>query len=435
MRRCLLLALVILLCCLSMSRVDSPAQAIAEHKIRTAGNFESVVNETTNWGSWHSFANANATVTKSGAAQYVGSYSALLSLTASGGYWAEAHHIFESNQSMGRQPFDHLGIYWRFNSTSFLAVADYIINQYDNMTLLSSQDIVLVPTGAPADEWNLVYFTPNWDPAATNFTLTFRTMMTGTGSGTTTKLWLDYFYIESDTADVRIRYWNLYTGLGYYEEKLLAKYYLFPEGWTDVWRGEFQAFKGDQVLLQVTDIFGRNVWTGMVSVDSDPVYVDILVPIVTVYIPKPDWYNDSIPMEWRITCLPWGPDGPAGMELPTTGFEFEVLAGWYNFVWFSNHYVDGGNQTVYVSGNATDRRSYMLSNLSIPINPDYEIELNGGGGIFDLSSWPDLIKLAAALYDDFRVKAIAMFLLVLSIVTLMWRSSKLAEKKAREERG
>jgi len=434
MRLCLLLAAVILVSCLSIPQIGQPAQAIADHKVRIAGNFETDVNEINDWGTWHSVANVNASVTRNSAAQYIGTYSALLNLSAAGGYWAEASHIFESNQSLGHQPFDHLGIYWRFNSTAWLVTADYKFDQYNDTTLLSRMHIVLVPTGAPTDTWNLIYFTPNWEPEVTNFTLTFHMTMSGTGAGVTAKLWLDYFYIESDQADVRVRYWNLYTGLGYYEEKLLARYYLFPEGWTDVWRGEFQVFKGDEVLLQVTDVFGRNVWTGMVSVDSDPVYVDILVPIVTVYIPKPDWYNDSVPMEWRITCLPWGPDGPVGMELPVTGFMFEVLAGWYNLAWFESHYVEAGNQTVYIDGNLTARRSFMLTNISIPINPDYELEVNGGGSIFDLSRWTDLVKFAAALYDDFRVKAISMVLLFLSVVVLLWRSKQLTEKRVREAR-
>lgn len=434
MRSCLFLAALILVSCLSISQTTQPGQATPEYKVRNAGSFETTVNETNDWGAWRSVANTNATVTRSSAAQYIGIYSALLNLSASGGYWAEASHIFESNRSMGHEPFDHLGIFWRLNSTSFLTVADYKFDQYDNTTLLSRMHIVLVPTGAPTDTWNSVYFTPVWEYGVTNFTLTFKVAMSGSGSGTVTKFWLDYFYIESDGADVRIRYWNLYTGLGYYEEKLLASYYSVGAGWTDVWRAEFQAFKGDEVLLQVTDVFGRNVWTGMVSIDSDPVYVDILVPIVTVYIPKPDWYNDSVPMEWRITCLPWGPDGPGGMELPVTGFMFEVLAGWYNLAWFESHYVEAGNQTVYIDGNLTARRSFMLTNLSIPINPDYELEVNGGGSIFDLSRWTDLVKFAAALYDDFRVKAISMVLLFLSIVVLMWRSKQLTEKKVREAR-
>lgn len=443
MRLCVLLAAVILVSCLSIPQIGQPAQAIAEHKIRIAGNFESDVNETNDWGVWHSVVSstpyANASVTKSSAAQYIGTYSALLSLSGVGGTWAEASHIFKSNQSLGHQPFDHLGIYWRFNSTAWLVTADYKFDQYNDTTLLSRLHIVLVPTGAPTDTWNLIYFTPNWEPEVTNFTLTFHMTMSGTGGGVTTKLWLDYFYIESDRADVRVRYWNLYTGLGYYEEKLLARYYSFPEGWTDVWRGEFQSFKGDEILLQVTDIFGRNVWTGMVSVDSDPVYVDILVPIVTVYIPKPDWYNDSVPMEWRITCLPWGPDGPAGMELPVTGFMFEVLAGWYNLAWFKSHYVEAGNQTVYIDGNLTARRSFMLTNISIPINPEYDLEVNGGGITIDLKSWSgffnSLMLMGGALWDDYRIKALSLFLTGLTVVGLMWRAKHLERKLARRQKG
>ncbi len=444
MRLCLLLAVVMMLSCLSIFQVSNPAQAIAEHKVRVAGNFETDVNETNDFGAWHSdvyatpFASAN--VTRTSTAQYIGTYSALLDLGAVAGTWAHANHTFKSNQTLGHQLYDHLDVHWRFNVTFPLwwwGGADYNFDQYNGTTLLSTMHIELLP-GTSADVWNTLHFTPTWEPGVTNFTLRFHVWMNGVGAGTTIKFWLDYFYIESDSADVRLRYWNLYTGLGYYEEKLLAKYYSFPEGWTDVWRAEFEAFKGDQVLLQVTDIFGRNVWTGMVSVDSDPEYVDILVPIVTVYIPKPDWYNDSIPMEWRITCLPWGPDGPAGMELPTTGFEFEVLAGWYNLVWFSNHYVEGGNQTVYVSGNATERRSFMLTNFSIPINPDYELEVNGGS-IVDLKTWSGFFnsiwRLLAALYDDYRVKALLIVLLFLSLLLgFRYRAKQLKSIATRQRR-
>jgi len=438
MRWALLIALVMLLPCIAIG--NDSTQAASEYKTRIINSFETGVEESTDYGSWVKSTQVvgvggSADVTQSSAQQYHGTYSAKMHVLSGTGptAWASATMTFTSNSSLGHSLFDTVVIARKLVVTSPPVYAISYFTQWNGATLLDLRTDVLSGTG-----WILQVMSPIWYSNATFFKWEI-SVFTDDGPALEGDLYLDMLYCTSGSADVRVRYWNLYTGLGYYAEKLLARYYTFPDGWVDIWQNEFQVYKGDDVLLQVTDIFGRNVWTGMFYVNRSIVYVDILVPIVTVHIAKPDWYDDSVPMEWQITCLPWGPDGLPGMELPALGFEFEVLAGWYNIAWFSNHYVDGGNQTIYISGNSTERRSYMLSNFTIPINPEYELEVNGGGAIIDLKSWSGFFNsvwvLAAALYDDSRVKAIGLFLMFLAVVGLMYRAKQLKVIAQKQRRG
>jgi len=427
MRRCLLAVGILLV---SLFYVTEPTHA-AEYKTTIINSFETGVEESTTYGSWDAEAFATgggnlAEVVRTNATQYHGAYSAKLHIVTDGDpdEGALAKLGFTSNTSLDTFMFDSLRISFKFSKASGSdPVGWYDLEQWNATTLLDSMNVDL-----SLSDWTELVITPLWDPETTYWSLEFL-LSEDELQATDSSMYLDYFRFDSGQVDVRVRYWNLYTGLGYYEEKLLARYYSLSEGWIDIWRGEFQAYKEDEILLQVTDIFNRNVWTGVVLVDDDPEYLDILVPIVTVYIPKPDWYNDSVPMEWRITCLPYGPDGLAGMEVPATGFEFEILAGWYSISWLESHYVKAGSQTVYIDGNITAKRSFMLTNISIPINPDYGYEVNGGS--LRLGDWNDLVKIAAALSDDFRFKAITGFLIVLTLFGLMWRAHKEGKKRLR----
>lgn len=446
MRAGVLLAVLVVLSCISIC-VPQSAEGLPDYKTRLVSSFETTANETTSYGNWSAWTwvngpPASASVTRSSAAQYHGTYSARVNLSIpSSGLQAKAYFNFSSNASLGHYLFDRFTILFRLTGqfgsppipTTHLVW--YYFDQFNGPVKVDSISGTLGNTTA----WTGLQVTPVWLSNCTSFRLSFYMFgISVTGLLPSYQdLWLDFLTVDSSKVPVRIRYWNLYTGLGYYEEKLLARYYTLEQGWIDVWRSEFEAYKGDEILLAVTDIFNRNVWTGMVLVNSDPKYVDILAPIVTVHIAVPDWYNDSVPMEWRITCLPYGPDGLAGLELPTTGFEFEVLAGWYSISWLENHYAKAGNQTVFISGNVSERRSFMLTDLSIPINPDYELEVNGGDSFLDLKSWRGFLdsawKYAAALYDDERVKAISLFLLFLSVLGLMYRAHQL--KEIAERRG
>jgi hypothetical protein len=425
MNKCLLLAGILLMSSLYMSE---PAHA-ADYKTRTVNSFETGVNESTMYGSWASDAYVvgagnSATVNTTATTQYHGTYSAMLHIATDGDpdEGAFAMLAFTSNSSLGTFLFDNLRICLKFSKTSgSTPVGWFEFEQWNATALLSNITVEL-----SLSSWTDMTITPTWEPGTTYFVLEFY-LSEDELEATDSVMYLDWFRAESAKTSVRIRYWNLYTGLGYYPEKLLARYYSIVTGWTDVWQNEFQAYKGDEVGVQITDIFGRNVWTGTIVVDEDPEYLDILVPIVTVYIPKPDWYNDSVPMEWRITCLPYGPDGLAGIEIPATGFEFEILAGWYSISWLANHYVQAGNQTVYIDGNITQRRSFALTNISIPIDPDYEIEVNGRTvnlksltGFFN-SLW----TIGAALWDDYRIKALSLLLTFVAILGIMIRAREL----------
>jgi hypothetical protein len=399
--------------------------ATPAYKTRLINSFETGVEESTPYGSWVKSAQVvgvgTASVTQTNTQQYHGTYSADMYVLSSGGpmAWAEAKMTFTSNNSLGYYMFDTIGIVYKLSVISAPVYAMSEFMQWNGSTWLDTRTDVLSGSG-----WKSLVMSPIWDSSATRFTWEI-SVFTDIGTGLEGDLYLDMFYCTSSSADVRVRYWNLYTGLGYYAEKLLAKYYTISDGWVDIWRNEFQAFKGDDILIQVTDVFGRNVWTGIVHIASDPVYVDILVPIITVEIVKPDWYNDSVPWEWRITCLPWGPDGTQGMSLPAIGFEFEVLAGWYSISWLRQQEVNAGNRTIYIDGNTTSNRSFMITDLSIPINPDYQVEIEGDDHrLYKLSNFNDLIAFLAALYDSNYVKVALLVSGTVSIALLIRQVNK-----------
>jgi hypothetical protein len=216
-------------------------------------------------------------------------------------------------------------------------------------------------------------------------------------------LYVDYLTITSGTGDFRIRYWNLYTGFGYYGEKLRARYYdFFSASWVDIWQNEFQSYPFKSELITVTDIFNRNVWTGYVEVDDNPNYLDILVPILTVVIAKPDKWDDALPWEWQVTCLPNGPSAPAGVSLAAIGFEFEVLAGWYTFEWYQTNVYKAGNLTIFLDGNISTRSSHMLTNVTLQLKPTYE--RTDQGQVLNASNPADWIPILVALFEEPTVR-------------------------------
>lgn len=419
--------------------------AAAGMKTRLINSWEppqaSNMNEHTAYGNWTGISAQNSPIPGSTWAQcyrvgtmvtipYHGSYSVRLEVVSAGGTgsWARATMTFQSNISKGTFLFDQISIVLKY-TVSGTVNESYDFNQWNDTTLV---DAIHGSWGA-SSSWSMLTITPNWAWNATNWSFKIQVDigLSTVGHG---DLYIDYFTVNSDQVDVRLRYWNLYTGLGYYAEKLLARYWTMGT-WVDIWQNEFQAYKGDSVLVSVTDIFNRNVWTGIVDINSTPQYVDILVPIVTVHIVKPDWYNDTVPWEWQITCLPYGPDGPAGMALPAVGFEFECLAGWYSFSWLQSQMVDAGNQTVWIDGNISARRSFTITDLSLPINPEYEVQVNGGGGqIWDLSNFDDLVDMLAHLYDSNLVKA-ALLLGGIFSLFMAYRELNKLRKKALARQG
>lgn len=432
----------LLLCFALVLVLPSSSSDAAAHDddfdVKEVDSFETTVNETSDYGNWSSSAHAlgygaTSYVEQSSNEQTHGLYSVRLNVSGVDPItWAEAVHYFNSSEEKTLFQFDRLEISYKLSESDWVAYC--ALKQYNGTVLVDAVYGELSGT-----TWQTLSISPDWVSNATWFSFQVYLWVVFEIGGVPDwcNLYLDNFRIYTGEVDVRVRYWNLYTGLGYYTEKLLARYYTLEEGWVDIWEGEFQAYKGEEVLLSVTDIFGRNVWTGLVDIDSDPVYVDIMVPIVTVHILQPDWYNESVPLEWRITCLPWGPDGTAGMTLPAIGFEFEVLAGWYNFAWLENGIVSAGNQSFLIEGNATEHQgTMMLSDLSIPIDPDYELLIEGDDGRFyDVRSFDDLISLLAALYDDVRVKAALLISGLTGITVAVWRLNKKAAAQVELRRG
>jgi len=425
------LLLMALLICMPIIPLSSERVSAVDdsYDVREIDSFELVVNETSEYGSWSSFADAlgagaGSYVVRSTTYQTHGLASARCNVSGTVILdWAEAGMTFISNSSNGLFLYDRMTIDYRMSDPDW--TASVLLRQYNG-----SVEVDRVSGQLAGTLWQTLTIDPTWAWNTTHFRLDLYLwhVFEAAEVPASCDLYLDNFRILSGEVPVRIRYWNLYTGLGYYAEKLLCRYYDNGE-WVDVWQNEFIAYKGDLVAITVTDIFGRYVWTGTVEIDETPKYVDILVPIVTVHIAKPDWYNDSVPFEWRITCLPWGPDGPTGMTLPAIGFEFEVLAGWYTVEWLANGVVSGGNRTIEVEGNATEAKSFMLTDLSIPIDPDYEVQIEGDDGmIFDLRSFDDFVAMLAALGQDSRFQAVSVILVGLSVLTYAWQAKKLARR-------
>jgi len=124
------------------------------------------------------------------------------------------------------------------------------------------------------------------------------------------------------------------------------------------------------------------------------------------------------------------------MSLPAIGFEFEVLAGWYSISWLDNAMIEAGNRTVYIDGNATERRSFMLSDITLPIDPDYEIEVMGDEESYDLTTSQGWIDMLAAMYDNKYFKVALLCSGIFSILFAVYtRNKAAAAKKAQEGDG
>jgi hypothetical protein len=407
----ILIALLSLIPALSTDQVAPPAAAtvgLPPTITRTVNSFEGATpDDVTVWGSWtdtHSVAGGGsiADVTTTGAQFHHALQSADLEVGCAGlaGRFASATLLFTSNVSRGTAPFDSILIRWMATGIAPLGTSAWIyFKQMDagGATLLTTT-IVLFNSG-----WHLETFTPIWDSAAAYFRLEFHAFASGDDGGGAADVYVDYLTIVSSVVDVRVRFWNQYTGFGILQEKFRVRYYDSGAGaWVDVWQNEFQSYPFQSELLTVTDIFDRNIWTGYFEVDRNPYYVDLLVPLLTVVIQKPDQWDDSLPWEWRIACLPNGPSAPEGVSLMSIGFEFEVLAGWYTFEWYQTNVYKGGNLSIFLDGNISTRSSHMLTNVTLQLKPTYE--RTDQGKVLNASNPADWIPILIALFEEPTVR-------------------------------
>ncbi len=406
----IMIVLLSLLPALSMDQIAPAASAtvgLPPTITRTVNSFEgATVDDVTDWGSWSSAhsdtgGGASSDVGISTTQFYHALQSAYLDATnpAISSRFAIASLTFDSNSSRGTNAWDTITIHWKATITG-AGIGTCKLYQMDGAAILITQTIVLATEAA----WQTITLTPTWDLAADHFHLEFTATSPDTdGVAGSSEIWVDYLTITSGIVDVRVRFWNSYSGFGYYGEKLRARYYDFDSlSWVDIWQNEFQSYPFESELITVTDIFNRNVWTGYIEVDNNPDYIDILVPILTVVIQKPEQWDDSLPWEWQVTCLPNGPNAPAGVSLAAIGFEFEVLAGWYSFEWYQTNIYKAGNLTLFVDGNITQHSSHMLTNVTLQLKPDYE--RTDQGQVLNASNPADWIPILVALFEEPTVR-------------------------------
>ena len=430
---CVLAVLILTLS--GLISASAPSSAMPSTLNRTVNSFEgATVDDVTAWGSWsHASATSgggtSASVTTTGAEflHLVQSAQLYADAPAIATRYGDAQLMFTSDLTWGSFPWDVVQIRYKASVGGAGATAGYYFRQLDGGLIVMASSGVIITGG-----WKVLTFSGPWDPLTDQLFIEFWTASVGDDGGGTAEIWVDYLTMDSGIVNVRLSYWNLYTGFGYYPEKLFAEYRL-GSTWVTIWQNEFQSYKGEDVLIHVTDGFGRAVYTNIVTISTDPFYVNIYVPIITVIIPAPSGYDESVPWEWSITCLPWGPDGPAGMSLTGVGMEFEVLAGWYTISWLENEIAESGNATVYIDGNATARRSFMLTNVTIPMKSDYTRTIESGGGVFDFSNGSSIVKLFARLYELDITKAILLLSGVGGFV-LVARAYYSSQRKKAEKR-
>jgi hypothetical protein len=429
-----MLCAILVLPAISLSQNASAAPG---SKTVTINDFETAAEEHTQWGNWHKWThttsgNGIAQATINSEDQYHGLSSTRLRVRSSisPGDVTVASMQFSSNLSRGTSPFDSIIIH--YTQTNFVG---WPVQPWFNFVFIevNATSVISSTTGSLAQggiyyAWHSLVLSPVWSDQATGWRLN---ISLGAVDGGDADAWIDYLTFVTSPVDIRLQYWNLYTGLGIPPEKLLAQYWTSSGGWVRVWHNEWQMYFGDSFLLKVTDIFDRDVVYASLTVTSSPQYIDVFVPLITVLIDKPaDW--SDVPFEWRITNLPWGPHGASGMIAPAVGFELEILAGWYNFQWFETATTQAGNLTQYIDGNASERRSFTLTNITIPLKePDVIYNHEPKENLTSVQGlWDFLVRMASAFMADRNMQILSAILLIAGILTWLYRGKLQIEKAA-----
>jgi hypothetical protein len=192
---------------------------------------------------------------------------------------------------------------------------------------------------------------------------------------------LDDFTATSPVSQVRFSFFNYYSGLGVTSDLLIPE--LNYQGtWYRVWNNEIDVAQGEIVGWQVTDYFGQTVaMSNAITLTNDTVYIDVPVKLVTVHISRPQWWTSDLPPEWFLTYL------PSGKELTTTGWDLEIIAGWYSFGWPEQqvnppvgngtegaatavrYVVQNGTMQEQIDGNMSSASSFSMQNFFLSMKP------------------------------------------------------------------
>ena len=189
---------------------------------------------------------------------------------------------------------------------------------------------------------------------------------------------LDHVIAESQPSNIRFSFFNSYTGLGLNSEILVPSIVWNGQA-IRVWNNEVTVAAGETVAYAVTDYFGRLLTAGFLFLEPGDFYIDVPVPLVNVFISRPQWYNSSLPPEWDITCL------QNGQSVHAEGWELQLIAGWYRFEWPQTQTSAAGKLDLSVQGNVSARSSYSMQDFSLVLQPSYTS--SGGGKTIDPSKW------------------------------------------------
>jgi hypothetical protein len=247
------------------------------------------------------------------------------------------------------------------------------------------------------------------------------------GSGNLT---IDYTTAISPPCAVRFSFFNLYSGLGLNSEILIPE--VFYEGqWTRVWNNEIVIAAGETIAYRVHDYFDRTIeFVPYLVLDDTTVYLDVTVPLVTVYVSKPDFYNSTLPPEWTITYL------TNGNSIAATGWELELIAGWYHFAWDTTEIVENGSRDVYIDGNASAARAYAMTDFSMVMNPTYSGKAGFAGDwvLPSFLTWDGFWKLVEAMYNSKEFKLASVAGVAVAIALYAYRLKQAAEDKVEDSR-
>lgn len=265
----------------------------------------------------------------------------------------------------------------------------------------------------------------------------------------TAYLMIDDMTAESPMSQVRFSFFNEYTGLGQTSELLIPE--LWWDGvWYRVWNNEISVAQGELVAYRVTDYFDQVVtMSEMFMLRNATEYIDVPVKLVKVHIERPQWWTSDLPPEWYLTYL------PSGKALTTSGWDIEVLAGWYSFRWPDQtvsppagngtagaaegvrYIVQNGSIDQQVEGNVSTASSFVMTDFFLQMSPTLQETYDYGEGTVqeaNLWSFGGLSKTIGVIVDAVQNELIYKVLItvvgVVTIITVFWGWTHKAAVKA-----
>jgi len=402
-------------------------------KFKVISSLDSYSNEHRTYGNWTftpaEYADSNRSF---GDPKMEGLGAAQLSFSWPAGIYGgdRLFYTFVSNESNSLYKVHTISFAFRGNCSGFVMAGIQASAKNSTGAVLNT-----VAKDLPLDgNWYQVVLENLFHPSATHYELTIDlgTISIGRHAGTcgSGNLTIDYVTAVSPPCAVRFSFFNLYSGLGLNSEILIPE--VFYDGrWTRIWNNEIVIAAGETIAYRVHDYFDRTIeFVPDLVLDDTTVYLDVTVPLVTVYVSKPDFYNSTLPPEWTITYL------TNGNSIAATGWELELIAGWYHFAWGTNEIVENGTRDVYIDGNASAARAYALTDFGMVMNPTYSGRAGFAGDwvLPSFLTWDGFWKLVEAMYNSKEFKLASVAGVAVAIALYAYRLKQAAEERAEEAR-